>query len=88
MKFLKNIHQLKDLTFTHKLVLAAWVLIAVLPSCKKTEYLDTDNANDWWEKLKDKVEVVYPIEDFEYNMREFAIRDCNGYMIQFGQEIG
>ena len=42
--------------------------------------------NAWWELLKDKAEVVYPIEDFEYGMREFAIKDCNGYMLQFGQD--
>ncbi len=29
----------------------------------------------------------YPIENFEYQMREFAIRDVHGYIIQFGQEI-
>ena len=38
--------------------------------------------------MKDKAEVVYPIEDFDYGMREFAIRDNNGYLLQFGQEIG
>jgi hypothetical protein len=27
------------------------------------------------------------MEDFEYGMREFAIRDNNGYILQFGQEI-
>ena len=26
-------------------------------------------------------------EDFEHGMREFAIYDNNGYMLQFGQEI-
>jgi hypothetical protein len=29
----------------------------------------------------------YPIENFAYQMREFAIRDVNGYIIQFGREI-
>ncbi|QIL41356.1 DUF4397 domain-containing protein [Pedobacter sp. HDW13] len=56
MKFLKNINQLKYLTFTNKLVLAASILIAVLPSCKKTEYLDTDNADR--EPLSAKVKLV------------------------------
>jgi len=31
--------------------------------------------------------VVYPLEDCAYGMREFAIRDNNGYILQFGQEI-
>ena len=25
--------------------------------------------------------------EFEYGMREFAIEDVNGYVLQFGQEI-
>jgi uncharacterized glyoxalase superfamily protein PhnB len=39
-----------------------------------------------WEQLKDKVVVEYPLAAFDYGMREFAIRDCNGYLLQFGQE--
>jgi len=36
---------------------------------------------------KTKQTIVYPIENFYYGMREFAIRDNNGYILQFGQEI-
>lgn len=50
-------------------------------------YLRTDDANAWWNQLKDTNEIVYPIEDFEYGMREFAIKDCNGYILQFGQSL-
>ena len=51
-------------------------------------YLRCDNVDEMWQKVKDKAEVVYPIENFDYGMREFAIRDNNGYLLQFGQEIG
>lgn len=50
-------------------------------------YLNTDNVDAWWEFLKEKAEIFFPIENFEYNMREFAIKDCNGFILQFGQEI-
>ena len=50
-------------------------------------YIHTDDVDKLWKELKDKVEVVYPIGNFEYGMREFAIFDNNKYMIQFGQEI-
>ena len=50
-------------------------------------YIHPDNVNEVWDLLKDKVTIEYPIEDFDYGMREFAIRDCNGYLIQFGQGI-
>ena len=50
-------------------------------------YFNTDNVNELWEKVKDKARVCYPPENFEYGMREFAIYDNNGYLLQFGQEI-
>ena len=50
-------------------------------------YIHTDDIEKIWKELKDKVEVVYPIDNFEPGMREFAIYDNNKYMIMFGQEI-
>jgi uncharacterized glyoxalase superfamily protein PhnB len=52
-----------------------------------TFYFNTDDVDALWAKLKDNVRVCYPIENFDYGMREFAIYDNNGYMLQFGQEI-
>ena len=40
-----------------------------------------------WAKLKDITKVCYGIETFDFGMREFAIYNNNGYMLQFGQEI-
>ena len=50
-------------------------------------YFNVDNADEWYERLKEKAAIYYPIEDFEYSMREFAIKDCNGYILQFGHEL-
>ena len=50
-------------------------------------YLRCDNVDAAWEQVKGKAEIVYPVENFEYGMREFAIRDNNGYLLQFGQEV-
>ncbi len=52
-----------------------------------TFYFNTDDVDTMWVKVKDKARVCYGIEDFAYRMREFAIYDNNGYMLQFGQEI-
>lgn len=57
------------------------------PAFTGSIYITTDNVDEMWEQLKNKVKVFYPIEDFEYRMREFAIYDNNGYVIQFGQSI-
>ena len=53
-----------------------------------TLYLNTDDVDYWWEKLKGKVKLFYEIEDFEYDMREFAFYDNNGYLLQYGTAIG
>ena len=50
-------------------------------------YFNTDDVDRLWEQLKDKAEVCYGIENFHYGMREFAVYDNNGYLLQFGQEI-
>lgn len=50
-------------------------------------YFNTDDVDGMWKKLKDNARVCYPIENFEYGMREFAVYDNNGYLLQFGQEI-
>jgi catechol 2,3-dioxygenase-like lactoylglutathione lyase family enzyme len=50
-------------------------------------YFNTDEVDSLWSELKIKARVCYEIENFEWGMREFAIYDNNGYLLQFGQEI-
>lgn len=40
-----------------------------------------------WSQFKDQARVCYPIDTFPYGMREFAIYDNNGYLLQFGEAI-
>eukprot|EP01036_Dinobryon_divergens_P010754 gene10754-14425_t len=40
-------------------------------------YIYANDVDTIWTFVKDRAEVVYPIEDFKYGMREFAIRDNN-----------
>ncbi len=37
-----------------------------------------------WEAVKDRVEVIYAPDDFDYGAHEFGIRDVNGYGLSFG----
>ena len=57
------------------------------PQFSGSFYFRCDDVDAWWERLKGAGRVVYPLENFEYGMREFAIRDNNGYILQFGSEI-
>lgn len=49
-------------------------------------YFTTDDVDSLWEQLKGKARVCYGIENFPYGMREFAVFDNNGYLLQFGTE--
>ena len=50
-------------------------------------YLRANSVEELWADLKEKANVLYPMEDFSYGMREFAILDNNGYCLQFGQPL-
>jgi uncharacterized glyoxalase superfamily protein PhnB len=49
-----------------------------------TIYLYPDDIDATWEMLKDSVPVVEPLHLTAYGMREFAIRDPNGFVLSFG----
>lgn len=36
---------------------------------------------------KAKLKVCYPLEEFPYRMKEFAVFDNNGYLTRFGHEL-
>jgi catechol 2,3-dioxygenase-like lactoylglutathione lyase family enzyme len=50
-------------------------------------YFNVDDVETVWAKLKERVKVVYDLETFPYGMKEFAILDGDGYLLQFGQPI-
>ncbi|MFT3907817.1 MAG: VOC family protein [Ferruginibacter sp.] len=50
-------------------------------------YINVDNVDELWEILRSKCRVLYEIENFPWEMREFAVYDNNGYILQFGQPI-
>ena len=57
------------------------------PIVTRDLYFYPDDVNAVWEAVNDKCEIVYPIENFSYGMREFAIKDNNGYILKFGKSI-
>jgi catechol 2,3-dioxygenase-like lactoylglutathione lyase family enzyme len=50
-------------------------------------YIDLETAEEveaLWETVKDRVDVIYALDDFDYGMHEFGVRDDNGYHLAFG----
>jgi uncharacterized glyoxalase superfamily protein PhnB len=56
------------------------------PSFTGSLYINPDDVDAMWQRVKDRAHVCYPIDNFDYGMREFAIYDNNGYLLQFGHE--
>lgn len=50
-------------------------------------YIYTDDVDGLWNRLKDRTGICYEPEVFEWGMKEFAVYDNNGYILQFGQPV-
>jgi len=48
-------------------------------------YMYTDDVDSEWENINKNVSVCYPLETFDYGMREFGFYDNNGYLLKYGQ---
>ena len=50
-------------------------------------YMVIEKIDDFYKKIKDKVEVIEELKEKYYGMKEFYIKDCNGYALCFGETI-
>lgn len=50
-------------------------------------FLVDEGIDALWTELKDNARCCYGLETFDYGMREFALYDNNGYLLQFGQPV-
>jgi uncharacterized glyoxalase superfamily protein PhnB len=54
------------------------------PALSGRIYFYPDDVEQAWQAVKDRAEVVEPPFITHYDMREFTIRDPNGYLLAFG----
>ena len=52
-----------------------------------TMYVYSDDVETLWEEFRDEPNVAYPLYDTHHGMREFGMRDSDGYMLSFGKDI-
>jgi uncharacterized glyoxalase superfamily protein PhnB len=50
-------------------------------------YVYTEDVDNLWGRIKDRVEIVEGPHNMFYGMREVIVRDLNGFWITFGQEL-
>ncbi len=48
-------------------------------------YIETENAVEIYNRIKNKVEVIKGIYKTDYGAVEFIVRDCNGYILVFAE---
>ncbi len=58
------------------------------PHATATQYIYVDDVNELLATLKDRVTAEWGPEDMPYGLREFAIRDPDGYLLSFGAPVG
>lgn len=51
-------------------------------------YIGVDDVGAWRDRLPDGIEIIEDLDDAYHGMREFIVRDLNGFWITFGQRIG
>ncbi len=51
-----------------------------------TMYIDVPDVKSLFESVKSKVEIIQDMRATFYGSQEFAIKDCNGYILAFSQQ--
>jgi uncharacterized glyoxalase superfamily protein PhnB len=50
-------------------------------------YVNTEDVAGLYQRLKDQVDVQRGIHETFYGMREFIVRDVNGFWVTFGESL-
>jgi uncharacterized glyoxalase superfamily protein PhnB len=56
------------------------------PAFTGTLYFNMTGVKEFFERIKNQVETVWPLEKMDYGQTEFGIRDCDGYVLAFAEE--
>jgi catechol 2,3-dioxygenase-like lactoylglutathione lyase family enzyme len=48
-------------------------------------YFDVEDVTTLYQDLKQRLPILWGLEVYSYQRREFAIKDCNGYTLAFSE---
>ena len=57
------------------------------PHATATQYIYVHDLAALWDAIKDRVTAEWGPEKMPYGMMEFAIKDPDGYLLSFGEEL-
>lgn len=63
------------------------VLAAAAIGGSLTLYVEVSNVQAIYQKLRSQVEIVQEIHETFYGTKEFAFKDCNGYILAFAEPV-
>ena len=55
------------------------------PGFSGTLYFETTGVDELYQRIKQQVDVVWPLEQMSYGTREFGIRDPDRYILAFAE---
>jgi uncharacterized glyoxalase superfamily protein PhnB len=70
-----------------ELLLSTGAHLGGRPAFTGTLYFHMDGVREFYDRVKEQVEIVWPLEEMEYGLREFGLHDCDGYTLAFSEEI-
>jgi uncharacterized glyoxalase superfamily protein PhnB len=68
------------------LMLSTGSHLGAKPAFSGTLYFEMDGVPEFFARVKDHVEIVWPLETMEYGTIEFGIHDPDGYTLAFSQD--
>jgi catechol 2,3-dioxygenase-like lactoylglutathione lyase family enzyme len=57
------------------------------PQFTGTLYFHMAGVEEFFERVKNRVEIVWPLETMDYGQKEFGIRDCDGYTLACAEAL-
>jgi uncharacterized glyoxalase superfamily protein PhnB len=57
------------------------------PQLTGTLYFNMIGVTGFFEQIKNRVEIVWPLEAMDYGQTEFGIKDCDGYTLAFSEAL-
>ena len=57
------------------------------PHATATQYIYVSDLDAFWNGIRDRVTAEWGPEEMPYGMMEFAIKDPDGYLLSFGEEL-
>jgi catechol 2,3-dioxygenase-like lactoylglutathione lyase family enzyme len=69
------------------LLLSTGTHLGGTPQLTGTLYFHMTGVREFFEGIKEKVDIVWPLETMDYGQTEFGIHDCDGYTLAFAEAV-